>query len=447
MNEVHNQFNKRLTMNFNNFFLKIFLLFCFFSNLEELHAQVGIGTSAPLANAILDLDSTTQGFLPPRMTQAQMSAIASPVAGLVLYCTDCSPSSGPVHYNGVNYEYFDGTIPSSLTTLDCSSSVHTGALYQLSPVSGTASSSIPYTVTAGGRFIGGATFSSTGVLGLTGTVGSLVAADNSSGNFTFFISGTPQTTGIASFPISIGGLSCILNRVVLPAPDVGSLNCAAAMDTSRTRLWTGYDRTLNLDIPYTSGNGEAYPLPNRATFPSTGVTGLTATILPGTLTNGSGNIQVSITGTPSGPGTASFNIDFGNQSCVLQRSVTNPMIVNGVAFHRIIQGSQIDSGSNNPTLTQAIASHGISVSDLIDTSDLAIIRNANSKFSDLATALGISLQGGTVLTSVNYDYFVGNGALYNQRTSNRAIFAMNYSANINFVGNATRHYYILLSKY
>jgi len=219
------------------------------------------------------------------------------------------------------------------------------------------------------------------------------------------------------------------------------------MDTSRTRLWTGYDRTLNLDIPYTSGNGEAYPLPNRATFPSTGVTGLTATILPGTLTNGSGNIQVSITGTPSGPGTASFNIDFGNQSCVLQRSVTNPIIVNGVAFHRIIQGSQIDRGSNNPTLRQAIASHGISVSDLIDTSDLAIIRNANSKFSDLATALGISLQGGTVLTSVNYDYFVGNGALYNQRTSNRAIFAMNYSANINFVGNATRHYYILLSKY
>ena len=62
----------------NNFILKIFLFFCFFSNLEELHAQVGIGTSAPLANAILDLDSTTQGFLPPRMTQAQMSAIASP---------------------------------------------------------------------------------------------------------------------------------------------------------------------------------------------------------------------------------------------------------------------------------------------------------------------------------------------------------------------------------
>ena len=37
------------------------------------------------ASAIIQADSTTKGFLPPRMTTTQKNAIASPAAGLVLY--------------------------------------------------------------------------------------------------------------------------------------------------------------------------------------------------------------------------------------------------------------------------------------------------------------------------------------------------------------------------
>jgi hypothetical protein len=48
---------------------------------------VGIGTTSPNASALLDLTSTTKGFLPPRMTNAQMVAIATPAAGLVVYDT------------------------------------------------------------------------------------------------------------------------------------------------------------------------------------------------------------------------------------------------------------------------------------------------------------------------------------------------------------------------
>ncbi len=54
-------------------------------------AQVGIGTTSPNTNAVLDLTSTTQGFLPPRMTQVQMNAIAAPPEGLMVYCSDCIP--------------------------------------------------------------------------------------------------------------------------------------------------------------------------------------------------------------------------------------------------------------------------------------------------------------------------------------------------------------------
>jgi hypothetical protein len=47
--------------------------------------SVGVGTTSPNASAILDITSTTKGFLPPRMTTTQKNAIASPAAGLVVY--------------------------------------------------------------------------------------------------------------------------------------------------------------------------------------------------------------------------------------------------------------------------------------------------------------------------------------------------------------------------
>jgi hypothetical protein len=50
-------------------------------------AWFGWAASAPVVNlsAQVQIDSTTKGFLPPRMTTTQKNAIASPAAGLVLY--------------------------------------------------------------------------------------------------------------------------------------------------------------------------------------------------------------------------------------------------------------------------------------------------------------------------------------------------------------------------
>ncbi len=53
-------------------------------------AGLGISTitdAAVDADAILDLRSTTRGFLPPRMTTTQRDAISTPPAGLVIYNT------------------------------------------------------------------------------------------------------------------------------------------------------------------------------------------------------------------------------------------------------------------------------------------------------------------------------------------------------------------------
>jgi len=40
------------------------------------------------ASSLFDMRSTTKGFLPPRMTNAQRAAITSPAIGLMVYCTD-----------------------------------------------------------------------------------------------------------------------------------------------------------------------------------------------------------------------------------------------------------------------------------------------------------------------------------------------------------------------
>jgi hypothetical protein len=62
----------------------------------NMSAQVGIGTITPHASSVLELSSTTQGMLTPRMTTAQRVAIASPADGLMVYDTDLKSF---YHYN------------------------------------------------------------------------------------------------------------------------------------------------------------------------------------------------------------------------------------------------------------------------------------------------------------------------------------------------------------
>jgi hypothetical protein len=81
-------------------------LFFFIISTANVFSQVGIGTITPNSSAMLDVTSTTQGMLTPRMTTAQRIAIATPADGLMVYDTDLKSffhyNSTTLSWNGIN---------------------------------------------------------------------------------------------------------------------------------------------------------------------------------------------------------------------------------------------------------------------------------------------------------------------------------------------------------
>jgi hypothetical protein len=70
--------------------IKYFFLFCFCFFMKEAFSQnnVGIGTTTPASDAVLELKSNNQGILVPRMSTAQRLAIVNPSNGLMVYDTN-----------------------------------------------------------------------------------------------------------------------------------------------------------------------------------------------------------------------------------------------------------------------------------------------------------------------------------------------------------------------
>jgi uncharacterized protein (TIGR02145 family) len=164
--------------------------------------------------------------------------------------------------------------------------------------------------------------SSTGVVGLSATLSSGTLA-NGNGTLMYTISGTPTSAGIAYFAIDRGGQSCTIK---IPVEDgsstnnnafISGLDCAGATITGKL---TKYKVASNVtaSITYKVGNGKPY-LSNS--YPSSGISGLTAILKAGTLAYGQGTLYYTISGTASSAGTANFQIDLGGESCSISINV------------------------------------------------------------------------------------------------------------------------------
>jgi len=70
------------------------------------NGNVSIGSTGPHASARLEVQSTDKGFLPPRMTTAEIYLIISPATGLASYNTDINR---PVFFDGTIWRKYDGS--------------------------------------------------------------------------------------------------------------------------------------------------------------------------------------------------------------------------------------------------------------------------------------------------------------------------------------------------
>ena len=121
-----------------------------------------------------------------------------------------------------------GSTTGTIGSINCSSPTNVGTLSQGTAASGV-SSTISYTGGNGGTH-SGQTVTSTGVTGLTATVAAGTFATGN-GTLNYTISGTPSSSGTASFALNIGGLACTLNITVtnnlVSQYPAGSVFCAS----------------------------------------------------------------------------------------------------------------------------------------------------------------------------------------------------------------------------
>ena len=99
----------------HNIFLKITICFLLIgissSKLVAQGAQkIGDNPFTLNPSAIFEIESSTRGFLPPRMTRQQIFSI-TPTKGLIVYCTDCSSTTGSelMICNGVSWSSLLGS--------------------------------------------------------------------------------------------------------------------------------------------------------------------------------------------------------------------------------------------------------------------------------------------------------------------------------------------------
>ena len=66
---------------------------------SSVYSQVGIGTTTPHSSSVLEMKSSSKGFLPPRIALTSVSdatTISSPATGLLIFNT---ASAGSTPYN------------------------------------------------------------------------------------------------------------------------------------------------------------------------------------------------------------------------------------------------------------------------------------------------------------------------------------------------------------
>ncbi|MEI6680733.1 MAG: fibronectin type III domain-containing protein, partial [Mariniphaga sp.] len=220
-------------MNTRKIIAVIVLVLALFTNAFSQSPGVAINTdgATPHASAMLDVSSTTKGFLPPRMTNSQKNSIASPVAGLLIWFSNCGTSGELQIYNGTTWTNFVGGTASAGKP-----DAPVIGTTTVSGVSGTATVTFTQPASNGGAAIISYTATSTPG-GLTATL-----SQAGSGTITFngLTNGTAYTftvtaTNSAGTSVASAASNSVTPYTVPGAPTIGT---ATATDGQATVTFT-----------------------------------------------------------------------------------------------------------------------------------------------------------------------------------------------------------------
>lgn len=92
-------------MKINTVSLLIATLFTSSLLLGQNLKKIGTNENTISTCSVFELESTSKGLLLPRLTNSQINAITTPIAGLTVYCTDCI-NAKMMFYNGVTWQSF-----------------------------------------------------------------------------------------------------------------------------------------------------------------------------------------------------------------------------------------------------------------------------------------------------------------------------------------------------
>ncbi len=156
--------------------------------------SVGIGATDPNDSAILDLASTTQGLLAPRMSEAERDAIGTPATGLLIYNTDTD-----------TFNFYDGAVWGAIGSGGSSligSTTTLGNETWLGNQAGNGTGSTVYTVFLGEGAGNGATTADHSIF-IGEDAGAGDGVDNTGGGSSILI-GNNTSTGSFSNSIALG---------------------------------------------------------------------------------------------------------------------------------------------------------------------------------------------------------------------------------------------------
>ncbi len=287
------------------------ILTSFVASAQSIEINPNGGTNA---SAILDLKSTTKGFLLPRMTNAQMRAIPSPAQGLLAFCTDCGTNGDYYFYKGTDWVALGSTTVSVSTTMGSVSAnadekgatITTGGVLNLAPANATN----PGIITATDQTFGGVKTFSNGIVGnVTGNV---------TGNLTGNAATVTTNANLTGVVTSTGNVTAIADRAITNAMLAnGAVSNLSGTNTGDQINITGNSATVTTNANLT---GDVTSIGNAATvvkINGTSLSGLPTGILKNTTATGVPTIAtagtdyqlpITLTTTGSGAATLSSNI-------------------------------------------------------------------------------------------------------------------------------------------